>query len=250
MDNISRPPSLGPLAGAAYLLRGLAMLGQPGLRHFVWLPLLINLSLYGVGAWVGAHYFSAALDWLVPGWLDWLRWLLWPLFALLLSAIVLFSFTLLANIVASPFYGPLAEKVLRNAGVPVADGGEGGLLAAWAVDLGSELRRAAYFGLRALPLLLLSAVPGLNLAAPPLWLLYGAWSLSLEYLAYPLEARGVRFDRQRALAAERRLESLGFGGAVLLGLAVPVLNVLIPPAAVIGATLCVADRERASASRP
>jgi len=248
MNNAPRRSIISPMASPAYLLRGLRMLGQPGLRHFVWAPLLINLLLYGLGAWVGAHYFSAALHWLIPGWLEWLRWLLWPLFALLLSIIAFFSFTLVANIIAAPFYGPLAEKVLSILGVPVVQEEHAGVFVGLAADLASEARRMAYFAWRALPLLLLSAIPGVNLIAPFLWLLFGAWSLSLEYLAYPLEAQGLRFDQQRQMAAAHRLETLSLGGAIMLGLGVPVLNILIPPAAVVGAALYVADRRLASTS--
>ena len=79
-----------------------------------------------------------------------------------------------------------------------------------------------------------------------LWLLFGAWSLSLEYMAYPLESQGIRFPQQRELAGARRMETLGFGIAVLLGLSIPVLNILIPPAAVVGATLYVAGRNKPS----
>jgi CysZ protein len=56
-----------------------------------------------------------------------------------------------------------------------------------------------------------------------------------------LEARGILFSEQRDMIGKRRVETLAFGGAVMLGLAIPVLNVLIPPAAVIGATLYFAD---------
>ncbi len=240
----------GPAAGASCLLRGLKMLGQPGLRRFVWAPLLINLVLYSLGFWAGAHYFSSALNWLLPGWLEWLRWLLWPLFALLLFVLAFFSFTLAANLIAAPFYGLLAERVQKSLGLMRPGEAEPGLMNALAADLASETRRMGYFALRALPLLLLSVIPGVNVAAPFLWLLFGVWSLSLEYLAYPLDALGLRFDRQRELARSRRLETLGFGGAVMLGLSVPVLNILIPPAAVIGATLYVAERWRMLPNSP
>ncbi len=246
--NTSRQNFIGPLACAAYLLRGLKMLGQPGLRHFVWGPLLINLALYSLGFWAGAHYFSSVLNWLIPGWLEWLRWLLWPLFTLLLFVIAFFSFTVVANLVSSPFYGPLAAKVQRNLGLALPQEADLGLAATLAADLASEARRMGYFAWRALPLLLLSVIPVANIAAPFLWLLFGAWSLSLEYLAYPLDALGLRFDRQRELAGAHRLETLVFGGVVMLGLSVPLLNILIPPAAVVGATLYVIDRKRALAS--
>lgn len=244
--NVPVHPIIGPVASAAYLLRGLKMLVQPGLRHFIWMPLLINLVLYSLGIWAGAHYFSLVLNWLIPGWLEWLRWLLWPLFALLLFVAAFFSFTVVANFIAAPFYGPLAEKVQRSLGFALPQEAEkAGFMVATAADFAAEARRMGYFALRALPLLLLSVIPVVNVVAPFLWLLFGAWSLALEYLAYPLEIQGLRFDRQRELARIHRLESLAFGGAVMLGLSVPVLNILIPPAAVVGATLYVIDRRKA-----
>ena len=234
----------GPFSGTACLLRGLAMLREPSLRHFVWIPLLINLVLYSFGIWLGMHYFAAAMHWLIPSWLDWLRWLLWPLFAVLLTGGVFFSFTVMANLVAAPFYGPLAAKVYANLGIDLsgADGGGGSALVA---DLASELRRLRYFAMRALPLLVASAIPGVNVIAGFLWLVFGAWSLSLEFMSYPLEVQGIRFPEQRKRASAYRMEALGFGAAVLLGLSIPVLNILIPPAAVIGATLYLAGREPA-----
>jgi len=231
-------------ASTACLWRGLKMLGQPDLRQFVWLPLFINLAVYALGVWAAAHYFSAMLDGLIPAWLEWLRWLLWPVFALLLSVIVFFSFTLIANLIAAPFYGPLAEKVLIQSGIALPAAESHGILKSMAVDLATEVRRMLYFALRALPLLLITYIPGINIAAPFLWVLFGAWSLSLEYFSYPLEAQGMGFDQQRNLAAAHRLESMGFGGAVMLGLSIPVFNILIPPAAVIGATLYVVEQRQ------
>jgi CysZ protein len=58
-----------PVLSATYLLRGLKMLGQPGIRQFVWIPLLINLTIYALGVWAGIHYFSDILNGLMPHWL-------------------------------------------------------------------------------------------------------------------------------------------------------------------------------------
>jgi CysZ protein len=243
--NTSTTLITGPLAGAAYLLRGLDMLRLPELRHFVWVPLLVNLVLFSLAIGLGFHYFSAVLDWLMPAWLDWLRWLLWPLFALVLFVFAFFSFTVVANLIASPFYGPLAGKVLEKLGSKLSGGvKEGRLGSAIVADLGSQLRRMRYFAARALPLLLASAIPGVNLIAGLLWIVFGAWSLSLEYMAYPLETQGILFPQQREMAKANRWETLGFGMTVLLGLSIPLLNILIPPAAVIGATLYIAERRR------
>lgn len=233
---------LGPAAAVLYLVQGLKLLNAPGLRPYVWFPILLNLVLYSAGFWLASRYFTAAMHWLVPAWLDWLRWLLWPLFALLLLATAFFTFTLMTNLLGSPFYGRLTEQVrkMHAEGQRPAHGVEHGALA----SLISEARRLGYFALRALPLLALFLIPLINVIAPFLWMLFGAWSLSLDYMAYPLEARGLLFREQRAVVRKRRLEMLAFGGAVMLGLAIPLLNMFIPPAAVIGATLYILEAER------
>ncbi len=228
---------------AACLLRGLRMLAKPGLRHLVGIPLLINLVLYGMALAGGIYYFSAFVDWLVPAWLDFLRWLLWPLFGLSFLIIVYFTFTMLANLVGAPFYGRLAENtivLLKGRSAPVAEVPLGKALVS---DSLSEAKRLLYFLTRAVPLLILFLMPGINLVAPLLWLAFSAWFLALEYMAYPLEAYGYRFDEQRRIARKLPFGVFSFGGLVTLGLTIPVLNVLTPPAAVIGATLYLLEGE-------
>jgi len=61
--------------------------------------------------------------------------------------------------------------------------------------------------------------------------------MALEYLAYPLENHGVLFSEQKELVKSVRLGALSFGGLAVLGLTIPVLNIVVAPAAVIGATL-------------
>lgn len=232
----------GPWSGAACLLRGLKTVWQPAFRPYLWGPLFINLVLYGLGIWAGFHYFAVVLDWLIPARLEWLRWLLWPLFLVVLAALEFFTFTLMANLIASPFYGPLAVKVFQQQGIVLPERSGESFLAALLADTTSELRRLAYFTLRAVPLLPLTLVPVVNFVASVLLLLLSAWGLSLEFMAYPMEAQGLRFQQQREIARARRMETFGFGLAVLVGLSIPVLNLFIPPAAVVGATLYVAQR--------
>lgn len=219
------------------------MLTKPGLRRYLWVPLTINLVVYSLGFWVAGHYFGSILNWLLPGWLDWLRWLLWPVFALILLAIGFFSFTVVANLIGSPFYGVLAAKVQRMSNEIVAPDTNTGLVHDVAMSLLTEVQRLGHVALRALPILLMFPIPGINLLASVLWLMFGAWSLSLEYFSYPLENHGLSFGQQRSFLSSRRFEIIGFGGAVMLGLAIPVLNILVPPAAVIGATLYCAVRK-------
>ena len=69
-----------------------------------------------------------------------------------------------------------------------------------------------------------------------MWLLFSAWMLALEYLDYPLSNHGRLFPHYRGALRQRRWLALGFGGAVLLLTLVPLLNFIVMPAAVAGAT--------------
>ena len=117
-----------PLDGAGYLLRGLGLIAKPGLRPFVLVPLAVNIVVFSLLIWLGVDQFELLMDRFLPssnGWLAWLRWLLWPLFAIALVLIVFYTFTVIANLIAAPFNGLLAEKVERYLGgeIPKQPGG-------------------------------------------------------------------------------------------------------------------------------
>ena len=233
--NTARP---GVLHGVTHALRGFRLIVQPGVRAYVAIPLAINvlvlvLALYGIGA-----LFDWALGRYLAGWPQWLQQLLWALFALLAGVTVFFTFSIVANLVAGPFNGLLAEAVeahLMRPGQPLELAWRRVLLEA-ARGVWAELRKLCYIGLRALPLLILSVIPMLNLLAPPVWLLFGAWMLALEYLDCPLSNHGRVFPAALAeMRANRRL-SLGFGGCMTVLTLIPGLNFLAMPVGVAGAT--------------
>lgn len=222
-----------PAFAAKCFLQGLRFLARPGLRQYLIVPVLINLFLFFSAFTLGTYYISDLMQEFIPAWLDWISWVLWPIFFICFLITIFFTFTLLANLMASPFYGKLAAKTLSIiTGEPVQVDEQ-----RMAKVIFAELKRMAYLLSRALPLLLLFIIPGVNLMAPFLWVLFGAWGMVLEFMAYPLENEGILFPQQRELVKSMRLGTLSYGGMVLLGLTVPVLNVLIPPAAVIGATI-------------
>lgn len=239
-----------PAAGATYLLEGIRSLMRPGLRRYVALPLLVSSVVFLAIGWMAADQFEVLLDWILPqdGWLSFLRWLLWPLFALATILIVFFTFTAIANLIAAPFNSLLAEQVERQI-LGATRSGEtdnidaspaartAGIVTGALSSIGSELRKLGYFALRAALLLPLFLIPGVNIVAPFLWLLFTAWYIALEYSDYPLGNRGMAFPEQRRRLREIRLAALGFGGAVNLLMLVPVLNFLAMPAAVAGATI-------------
>jgi len=222
-----------PVLAIGFLFKGLSLLTSPELRKFIIIPILINVVLYSAALTLGYFYISDLIDQFIPGWLHWLSWVLWPLFFISFFIAGFFTFTVLANLLAAPFYGKLSAKTLAMvSGETFATAEQPLPKVLWA-----ELKRIGYLGTRALPLLILSIIPGINVLAPFLWALFGAWGMALEYLAYPLENQGVLFSEQKELVKSVRLGALSFGGLAVLGLTIPVLNIIVAPAAVIGATL-------------
>jgi CysZ protein len=234
--------ALPALSGPQYLREGLRLVLSPGLRLFLLLPLTINVLLFAGLVGFALTQFNVWVETLMPSlpnWLGFLEYLLWPLFVVLVLVMIFFSFTLLANIIAAPFNGFLAEKVevvVRGQDdFPPFRWGE--LVAMLPRTVGRELRKLRYFLPRALGLLVLSFIPVLNLVATPLWILFGIWMMAVQYIDYPADNNKLGFDEMLAWLREKRWQSLGFGGIVYLALLVPLLNLLIMPAAVAGATL-------------
>jgi CysZ protein len=224
-----------PALAASYLFKGMALLGSAPLRHFILIPILINIVLYSVALTLGYYYIDSLINAFIPSWLHWLQWLLWPLLFVSFFIVGFFSFTVLANLVAAPFYGKLAANTLMLIN-PEAN-------AVFEQPISqvmlAESKRVVYILRFAIPLLVLSFIPGINLIAPLLWALFSAWSMSLEYMAYPLENAGILFIEQRQLLKSIRWGALSFGGIAVFGLSIPIINIIIAPAAVIAATIYV-----------
>jgi CysZ protein len=233
--------AVAPVSGLGYLLKGVGLIASPGLRRFVVVPLLVNALVFTGAIYAGVAWFEGFVAWVearVPGWLQWVEWLLWPLFVLTLLVLVFYTFGLVANLIAAPFNALLAEKVeLYLTGRPLTQGG--GLAKAMrelVPTLCDELRKILYALLWAVPFLVLFFIPGVNLAAPALWFLYTAWMLALQYVDYPMGNHGLKFHAMRAGLRKRRLLGLGFGAATAGMTLVPVLNFIVMPSAVAGAT--------------
>jgi CysZ protein len=232
-----------PLSGAAYLLRGFSLITLPGVRRFVAVPLAINTLLFGLATWYAASRFAAAMHRVLPTWLDWLQWLLWPLFLLMFLVIVYFTFSIIANLIAAPFNGYLAAAVER-ALTGTAPEPDITFAQEFVRTLRSELHKMGYAAMLAVPLFVLMLIPGPNVLATPLWVLFSAWMQSLQNLDFPMGNHGIVFREQREVHRTHRMLSIGFGAAVTVTLLVPVLNFFAIPAAVAGGTALWVERMR------
>jgi CysZ protein len=154
---------------------------------------------------------------------------------LLLLAVVFYGFGLVANLIAAPFNSLLAEQTERllTGRPPNQEQDLWRLLKDLVPTLIDELKKILYAIVLAIPFLFLLFVP---LVGPFLWFIYTAWIAAFQYSDYPLGNHGLKLKAMRRRLRERRLLSLGFGAAVAGMGMVPILNFIVMPAAVAGAT--------------
>lgn len=235
-------------AGAGYLITGFKLIRQPGLRGFVMIPLLLNVIVFGSLGYVAIDQFAALLDALmqsVPDWAAFIRYLLWPLFVLLLLVISAWMFTIVGNLIASPFAGPLAEKteamLTRQVG---AAGFDWKMLPVITVRaLVREGVKLVYYLGWAIAILIVSFVA--SPVAPLLWFAFGAWMMAIQYIDYPFDNHQLSFAELKRWLAQNRMTALGFGAAVLAASVIPLVNLVVIPAAICGATALWVDKRPA-----
>ncbi|MDH5592031.1 MAG: sulfate transporter CysZ, partial [Gammaproteobacteria bacterium] len=161
--------------GASYLFKGFGLINQRGIRRFAYIPMAINTVLFSAAIWLGISQFEQWINSIMPSWLpDWLlsaiMWLIWPLFAALLTMIVFFSFSIIANLLAAPFNGILAEAVeikLSGQAPPSMEWQK--VIKDTPSMLWNEVKKIAYFLLWMIPLFIFSWIPVINFVAPVLW---------------------------------------------------------------------------------
>ena len=236
--------------GARFLLSGFRIILRPGLRRFVAIPALINAVIFSAVIALGALYLDTLIERFIPEWLGWIEFILWPLFALMSLIISYYTFTIVANLLASPFNDRLSEKVAARLG-KAPDPVDRGILGDVAESVAAEIRKWLYFAFLAFIVLVLWLFPLTSLLAPFAWILLGAWMMGFEYIAYPLANQRMKFREQRAWMHDHRALVVGFGFAVLGATLIPILNFFVMPAAVAGGTqLWASTVDRAKPSLP
>ncbi len=236
---------IGFIGATRYLSRGWQLVRQPGLRRFVLVPLLINVIVFSIAGWLlFGSVFSWMSDWALFDrfgdiWLvEKLRQILQFVIGVILSVVLIYVFTLLANFIGAPFNALLAERVeLHLTGKsPTTDPSMAFLIKSIPKTLRAELSKLLYLALWSIPLLILGFIPLLNLAAPFVIFAFGSWMFALEYIDYPMGNHGKFFKDAKIALRQKRSMALGFGFVVAVFSIIPVINLVIMPIAVAGAT--------------
>ena len=239
----------GFLLGLSCLKDGFSLIRQKGIKRFVMVPLLVNVLVFVGLGWLASDAFSgflASQSWLNPDPETWLGQILdkvmilvWLLFGIAILIVFTYTFTLVANLIASPFNSLLAEKVeahLRGTLDPNSGDSISHLITSLPKVLRSEAGKIIYLLLWMIPLLILYVIPGVNILAPFVSFLFGAWMFGLEYIDYPMGNNGFFFGQIKQRLRKNRQTALGFGSAVTVLTAIPLINLVAMPVAVAGAT--------------
>ena len=174
----------------------------------------------------------------LPSFLSWLSYILWPLLALTILATFSYFFSTLANFIAAPFNGLLAEKVeLHLTGKKANDDGLFDIIKDTPRILAREWRKLLYILPKTIGLFLLLLVPALGQTIGPLlWFIFTAWILAIQYCDYPFDNHKISFNDMRSNLKQKQGKAYGFGALVSLFTTIPILNLFIVPVAVCGAT--------------
>lgn len=228
-------------SGFGYFFYGLELALSPGIRRFVIMPLLANILLVG-GAlfYLFSHLDSWINQWMgqIPDWLSWLSYILWPLLVLTILATFSYFFSTLANFVAAPFNGLLAEKVEEKlTGHTINDEGILAVIKDVPRIMSREWRKLVYTLPKAIGLFLLLLIPALGQTLGPiLWFLFTAWMLAIQYCDYPFDNHKVSFNDMRNNLKQKQGKAYGFGMLVSVLTTIPIINLFVMPVAVCGAT--------------
>ncbi|MFZ5866014.1 MAG: EI24 domain-containing protein [Thermodesulfobacteriota bacterium] len=237
------------LSSPFYVLRGAFFLwAHRQLWKYAAAPLVITTLVMGVGYYVLYHVFSDLLSrFLGPG-TEWYWQVVYYVLLVVAGALVLvmffFLFTVVATTIAEPFNELISEKTEqlitgRFADTPFSvlqllkESGRG---------LVHALRILSFYVGALLVSLLFLLVPGIG--AVLFWLVtifLSAYMLSYQYLSYPMTRRKFTFRQKQALIRSKLFSTMGFGLGSLAVASVPIINVLLVPAAVTGGTLLFLD---------
>ena len=233
-----------PFRSARFVLK------NPRLLRYVIIPFVINLLVFTGAVFLGLDFFKDIVTQYIPSGTAWywavLTYLAWVIASVFTAILVFFCFTVVGNLIASPFNDLLSERTEEL--VSGRFNYEKFSLRGFVRDAGRsmivEAKKLSLFVAGMLLLLLLNLIPGFGqVLYSILATLFTLFFLAVEYLGYILSRKRYSFAAQRKYVFEKTFLHLGFSVGVLCLLAIPLMQFLCIPLAVVGATLLYCDGE-------
>ena len=216
---------------------------NPRLLQYIVIPFLINLVVFSGAVYLGLDFFGNTVVEYIPQGEAWywsvLYWFLWVVAVLLTAVLVFFSFTVVGNLLASPFNDLLSERTEEVLSGRINDEpfSFGRFLRdAWQTIL-LEARKMWVFVAIMVLILPLNLLPGIgNSIYTVLAVSLTLFFLCFEYLGFVMVRKRQFFREQKNYIMARKILMLGFSCGVMALLAIPFFQLLCIPLAVVGAT--------------
>lgn len=238
---------MNALPSPFYVVRGAGfILKNSVLWKYAAAPVAISTLLLGTAYYFLYTYFLDVITGLTGQEWYWqiVYYIVVVALAIVLLIVVFFLFIIVATTLAGPFNDLISEKTEQL----VSDEYREEPFSA--LQLLKDVGRGVYHAVRllalylgilvlALPLLL---VPGIgHMIFTVITVTLSAYLLAFEYLGYPMDRRRYGFSEKRKFIRSSLTSALGFGLGTVAFAAIPIINILMIPAAAVGGTLLFLD---------
>mgnify|MGYP006086457481 FL=1 len=256
---MNKSKQINSLSGADYFFKGFELIRRKGVRRFVFIPLAINILLFSIAFYYLLNQIDHLMVWIestIPNWLSWISYLLWPLAILSVFIIFSFIFTAVANWLGAPFNGLLSEKIeflllsdkSRNTfnsntqTILPDDSGMKDIIKDIPRTLSREWQKFSYYLPRAVGFFILLVT--LPIVGQILWFLFVAWMMAIQYKDYPFDNHKVSFIEMKKVLKRNQKLSYSFGVTVAIFSMIPIINLIVMPVAICGATALWVEKYR------
>jgi CysZ protein len=216
---------------------------NPRLLPYIIIPFLINITVFSIAVYLGLDFFGTIVVEQLPQGESWywavLYWLIWTLAVLMTAVLVFFTFTVVGNLIASPFNDLLSERTEQtltgNSNDETFSLGQF-LGDAWRTIL-MEAKKMSIFVVVMVLILPLNLFPGVgSMIYTVLAISLTLFFLSFEYLGFVMVRKRKFFSEQKSYIFARKFLMFGFSCGVMALLMIPFFQLLCIPLAVIGIT--------------
>ena len=213
------------------------------------MPLILNIILYVIAITLFIQYYETGFGLLIarPAAWYWLigYYLLRGLAFVATIGVFLFSFVFIGRALATPFLDVLSEWTEDTLhGAPTQ---RPFYLGRWIVDILRSLGHTLVMLFLLAVAFPLSFIPVIGQAA---WLGLGWLLLVYDFTAFALDRRRLTFREKWQRVLSDRAGSFGFGAALFVLLAIPVVNLFGLSVAAVSGTFRVYEQDRAFATQP
>ena len=108
--------------------------------------------------------------------------------------------------------------------------------------LSREFTKLAYYLPRAIGFLIIFFI--LPVIGQVIWFLFTAWMMAIQYCDYPFDNHKISFNKMKKQLLTQRKDSLLFGITVTFFSMIPIVNLVVMPVAICGATSMWVDKYR------